>query len=240
MIARSEETDLIRPRTIGVLWLACIVTGMVGWGIGTKLIAVNDPAVTAARILQNETLFRVGFVADLASGAVYVGVTALLFYLLSPVSHSSSLLAAAFGLTGIAIGGIAWIGRLTSLVILKTGGGLTAFSPEQLQATALLALRLQLQAFIVGMIFFGVQCMIAGSLIARSAFIPKVLGILLAAGGSIYVISSLIALIDPAMGERLTPLILPVAMIGEGSLTLWLLFKGVDTNRWKLQARAAA
>jgi hypothetical protein len=90
------------------------------------------------------------------------------------------------------------------------------------------------------MLFFGAQCAIAGSLIARSTFIPKLLGILLAAGGGCYVIASTASLMAPVVGQRLTMAILPIAMIGEGSLTVWLLLKGVDPDRWKSRATAAA
>jgi hypothetical protein len=212
---------------------------VIGWALGARSINLNDPTATAAAILQNESWFRFASVMDIASGAVYVGVTALLFYLLRPVSRSGSLLAAAFGTCGIAIGSTSWVARFASLVILNGGAPLSAFSTAQLETAALIALRLQFQVFMVGMIFFGAQCMIAGYLITRSRFIPKVLGVLLAVGGSTYVISSVTALMDPAVGNQLALLILPVAMIGEGSLTLWLLFKGVDTDGWKLQAKTA-
>src|SRR5437763_13358889 len=95
-------------RMAGGLWWLCIVAGIVGFIAGAPLVVANDAAATAANILAKESLFRFGFAADLISGVSYLGVTAFMYYLLRPVSRSLSILAAFFGLVGIAIGGITW------------------------------------------------------------------------------------------------------------------------------------
>jgi hypothetical protein len=146
--------------------------------------------------------------------------------------------AAFFGVGGVAIGGIAWIGSLTSLVLLRGGPHLSALTTAQLQAMALLALDLRLQVFSVGMVFFGIQCVVAGCLIARSTFLPHALGVLLAIGGSGYVIISFLSFLAPALGARVGLFVMPIALVGEGSLTVWLLAKGVDARRWDEQAVA--
>ena len=72
----------------------------------SALILRNDAAAAANNILANESLFRLSFVAELVAGLCYVGVTVLLY---EPVSRSLSLLAAFFGLGGVAIGGPAFL-----------------------------------------------------------------------------------------------------------------------------------
>lgn len=235
----TEASPRFKARIAGVLWLACIATSVFSFVVGFRLIVANDAAATATNILANESLFRLGFVADLMSGMSYVGVTALLYYLLKPVSRSLSLLAAFFGLAGVAIGGMAWLSHLAPLVLLRGDPNLSAFTATQLQALALLALKLQLNVFSIGMVFFGVQCFVAGYLIARSTFFPRILGVLLAIGGLSYVISSLANFLAPPFGARLAPFIIPAALLGEGSLTLWLLVRGVNQQRWEEQASAA-
>jgi hypothetical protein len=49
----------------------------------------------------------------------------------------------------------------------------------------------------------------------------------------LYVISSFASFVSPSWGDRLSRLIIPVAILGEGSLTLWLLLKGVDVEKWQ-------
>jgi hypothetical protein len=46
-------------------------------------------------------------------------------------------------------------------------------------------------------------------------------------------------LLSPPLGRFLFPYIMAPGVIGEVSLTLWLLVKGVNVRRWKGQAGAA-
>src|SRR5438094_3470319 len=104
----TELSPRAKARAAGGFWWLCIISSVVGFVAGAPLIVANDAAATAANILAKESLFRLGFVADLVSGASYLGVTALMYCVVKPVSRSLSLLAAFFGLVGLAIGGITW------------------------------------------------------------------------------------------------------------------------------------
>lgn len=231
-----ESSPRFQARMAGGLWLLCIVTSVGSFLAASPLIVANDAAATAANILASESLFRLGFAADLISGVSYLGVTVFLYYVLKPVSRSLSLLGAFFGLAGVAIGGAAWVIHLTPLLLLHGDQYLTAFTTGQLQAMALTALKLQVQVFGIGIVFFGIQCISIGYLVARSTFLPRTLGILLAIGGTSYVISSFANFLTPSFGPHLMAFTLPVALIGEGSLTVWLLVKGVNVQRWNEQA----
>src|SRR5205809_4281861 len=231
-----EVSPRAQARAAGGLWWLCIVAGIVGFVAGAPLIVTNDATATATNILAKESFFRLGFVADLISGLSYVGVTAFIYYLLKPVSRSLSLVGAFFGLAGVAIGGASWVIHLTPLLLLHGDAYLTAFTTSQLQAMSLAALKLQLQVFPIGMVFFGIQCMSIGYLVAQSTFLPRILGILLAIGGTCYVIASFANFLEPSFGPHLVPFMMPVALIGEGSLGLWLLVKGVNVQRWNEQA----
>ena len=234
-----EVSPCSKARMAGGLWWLCIVAGIIGFVAAGPLIVANDAAATAANILAKESLFRFGFAADLVSGLSYVGVTALIYYVLKPVSRSLSLLAAFFGLAGVAIGGASWVIHLVPLLLLHGNQYLTAFTTNQLQATSLIALKLQLQVFPIGMVFFGIQCISIGYLVAQSTFLPRILGVILAIGGTCYVIASFANFLTPSFGPRLVPFLMPVALIGEGSLGLWLLVKGVNVQRWNEQASLA-
>jgi len=235
----SETSPRFKARVAGALWLLCIVAGIVGFIAGGRLVAANDAAATAANILAKESLFRLGFTADLISGTSYLGATVFLYYVMKPVRRSLSLLAAFFGLAGVAIGGVAWVSHLAPLVLLHGDQYLSAFTTSQLQAMSMIALKLQMQVFSIGMVFFGVQCFVIGYLILRSTFLPRVLGILLGIGGLSYLVVCFANFSLPLLGARLIPFIFPVAFIGEGSLAVWLLVKGVNVQRWKDQALAA-
>src|SRR5437667_4362997 len=148
-----ELSPRSRARMAGGLWWLCIVAGIIGFVTGGPLIVANDAAATATNILANESLFRFGFAANLISGLSYVGVTVFMYYVLKPVSRSLSLLAAFFGLAGVAIGGVACVSNLVPLTLLHGDQYLTALTASQLQALSLAALKLQTHVFFIGMVF---------------------------------------------------------------------------------------
>jgi Domain of unknown function (DUF4386) len=234
--SNTQLSPRAKARAAGALWWVCIISGMVGFAAGAPLIVANDATATATNILAKESLFRLGFVADLISGLSYVGVTAFIYYLLRPVGRSLSLLGALFGLAGVAIGGASWVIHLTPLLLLHGDQYLTVFTTSQLQALSLAALKLQAQVFPIGMVFFGIQCISIGYLVARSTFLPRILGVLLAIGGTCYVIVSFANFLAPSFGPHLVPFLMPIALIGEGALGGWLLIKGVDVQSWNEQA----
>ncbi len=237
MTARfREESPARQARIAGACWLLCIVAGLGGFIAASPLIVANDAAATAANILANESWYRLGFAFDLISGVSYLVTTVFIYFVLKPVGRSLSMLAAFFGLAGVATGGVAWDSRLALLVLLHGDQNLSAFTTSQLQAMSMIALKLQLQVFSIAMVFFGVQCISIGYLVARSTFLPRVLGILLGVGGTSYVIASFASFLIPSFGPHLIPFVFPVALIGEGSLTFWLIVKGVNIQRWQEQA----
>jgi len=91
----------------------------------------------------------------------------------------------------------------------------------------------------VSLIFFGCFCLLVGYLIFRSGYLPKTIGILMQIAGVCYLTNSFALVLSPALANRLFPAILVPAFIGEASLCLWLLVKGVNVQRWKEQASAA-
>lgn len=85
------------------------------------------------------------------------------------------------------------------------------------------------------LICFGVYCLLIGYLIFQSNFLPRVLGALMAFGGLGW-----LTFVSATLANSLTPYNLAPGILGEGALTVWLLAKGVDAQRWKEKASAAA
>ena len=84
-----------------------------------------------------------------------------------------------------------------------------------------------------GLAFFGFYCLMLASLVARSTFLPLFLAPLLAFAGVGW-----LTFFSPSLSSLLYPYVLFPGLIGEGVLTLWLLVKGVDAERWNEQANA--
>src|SRR5438046_1529749 len=88
-------------------------------------------------------------------------------------------------------------------------------------------------------VFFGFDILIFAYLVLRSTFLPRAISVLLAIDGLAYLVYSFANLLAPGFAAQLVPWIQLPALIGEGSLCLWLLLVGVDVERWKEQASAA-
>jgi uncharacterized protein DUF4386 len=84
------------------------------------------------------------------------------------------------------------------------------------------------------LVLFGVYCLLIGYLIFRSTFLPRVLGVLMAFGGFGW-----LTFLSPDAANYLSPFNLAPGILGEGALTVWLLAKGVDAQKWHEQAGAA-
>ena len=91
------------------------------------------------------------------------------------------------------------------------------------QAFAFFAISLHSYGFGVGLIFFGLACVVRGYLIFKSGYVPRVLGVLLVLAGISYLVNSFSLLLSPALAALLFPAVLLPALVAELALTLWLL-----------------
>jgi len=232
----EEASPGSKARAAGFFWLMTILTGMFAFLIGGSFVVPGDAATTAANIMAHEPLYRWAFVSNLIATVCYLVATLFIYVLLKPVNRNISLLGAFFSLTGCASGGVSCLLYLAPIGILSGAKYLSVFSVEQLQALALTFVTLSLQVSDIGLVFFGLQCLSVGYLIRRSTFLPRILGVLLAITGLCYLTNSLANFLSLLFKAYLLPFVAAGGLLGEGSLSLWLLVKGVNVQRWKEQA----
>jgi hypothetical protein len=213
-----------RARITGVVYLLFFLTAIVG-GLFT-------PA-TAKGILAYEASFRLGFALSLTSTACYVALTALLYQLFRPVSRIIALLAAFLSLVGCVITSAGSLFQLGPLIVLGGGQYSSAFTLEQLQALAQMLLDLSSQASYIALVFFGFFNLLIGYLIFRSTFLPRILGVPMAFSGLGW-----LTFLSPPLASHLLAPIEVLGIVAEGSLMLWLLVMGVNSERWRGQAGA--
>ena len=229
----GEASPRFTARIAGVFYLMVFLTAVPVLA-GGRLVISGDAAATATNILAQEALYRLGWASNLIATACYVVVTALFYDLFKPVNRSVSLTAAFFSLVGCGLGALSGVFQLAPLAVLGGAQYLSVFTVEQLQALALLLLKLQAQAYNIGLVFFGFYCILIGYLIFRSLFLPRILGALMVFAGLGW-----LTFLSPPLANHLSPYILAPGLLGEGSLMLWLLVIGVNAQRWKEQAGAA-
>lgn len=224
-------------RIAGGLGLLSFVSGGFGEAyVPSLLIVRTDPAATVTNILASESLFRLGFASYLIEALCDVGLTWAFYVLLRPVHRNLSLLAVFFRL--IATGGFAMSQVLyfSALLVVSGPDNLKTFSVEQRESLALLSINAGGFGLEVFSMFYGVGAMLLGYLIFRSQYLPRILGVLLAISGAGFVVKAFASVLAPTYASPL--LLLPVA-VAWLSLTVWLLVKGVDIQRWQEKAAVA-
>jgi hypothetical protein len=232
----AQSSPALKARFAGILYL---FTGMAfvfaDSFVRGKLVVADNAAATAHNILAHETLYRMGFAADLISAVGFIAVTLLFFDIFKPVNKSIALLAAFFSLAGCTIQAFICFLHLAALVILGGVQYLSAMKLEQLQDLALLSLNLHAQANCIYMVFFGMYNILLGCLILRSRFLPRIIGIFMIIAGLTYQ-----AFLFPPLAQSLFPFLIgPAGALGELSLVFWLILFGVNSQRWNEQASAA-
>lgn len=231
-----EASPSFLARIAGALYLITILTGIFSAGYATgKLVVSSDAAATADNIVAHRGLFQLVFAVYLIEMACQVAITALFYDLLKPAGRTVSLLAAFLGLTGCIIKTFSRVFFIAPLFILGGAHYLSVFSAEQLKALALLFLKVNDRGAGIALVFFGFYAILTGYLIIKSTFLPWILGVLSVLGGLGW-----LTFLYPPLGGRLFPFIALFAILGAAALIVWLLVKGVNEQRWKEQAGAAA
>ena len=198
-----------------------------------KLIVSEDATTTADNIIASETLFRLGIASWIVVYTADLIVTWALYILLQPVNRSLSLLAAWFRLVFVAIIGI---NTLNLFVVLQL-----AKDTDYAQLT--LVLNAYAYGETISFVFFGFHILVLGYLIFKSDYLPRILGLLLIVAALGYIVDSFASFISSSYDDNELTFLLMVAVpavIAEFSLNLWLLFKGVNVERWKRRALESA
>lgn len=227
-------------RIAGVLYLIIFVVAPFPFLLSRgSIVVAGDAAATARNIMASGSVFRLGMVAESVVFLVELVLAAILYVLLRPVSRPLSL-AAAFARVGEAV--VQAVNLLTSILVLLLLGGtgyLAVFEPEQLSALAMLFLDANGFVILVWGLLFGFHLLLLGYLVYRSGFWPRFLGILLLVASLGYFAQSYAHFLAPQYDSILSVLVVVLAVPGELAFTIWLLWKGVNVERWEERAVAA-
>jgi len=202
------------------------------------LIVPGDAATTANQITASAGLFRLGIVSDAIVFLIEIGLCALLYILLKPVSKTLSLVTAFARLAMTVIQGINLLNHFFVLLLLSGAGYLAVFSSDQLHALVLLFLNAHEAVVLIWGVAFALHLLVLGYLVYKSGYLPKWVGGLLIIAALCYFTQSFGNLLFPQSKAVFTSIGLLSTL--EIALPLWLLIKGVNVEQWKKRALAAA
>ena len=221
-------------RIAGVLYLFLIITGVFGvMYIPSQIIVPGDPISTAKNIISNELLFRIGVLNDIISNTIFLFLVLVLYRLLKSVNEYQAKIMFALVIVQIPFVFIMEAFNITTLMILK-GDILKTFELNQRQDMAMLFTEINNYGTLSLEMFWGLWLLPFGLLVYKSEFIPHIFGILLLAGGFAYIIDSTIGIISPGYSSFVKYPTLLLVAIGEISITLWLIIKGIKIKEIKV------
>jgi hypothetical protein len=214
----------------GFLYLILIIAGAYNiFYVSSQTIVLVDAVSTANNILSHEFLFRTGIISDIISNTIFVFLALVLYRLFKQVDENKAKLMVAFVIVQIPLVFIMEAFNITSLMIFK-GEILKTFEPNQRQDLAMLFLKINDHGTLTLEMFWGLWLIPFGQLVYKSGFIPRIFGILLIIAGLAYMIDSFVSILFPGYSSFVNQPALLLVAIGEISITLWLLIKGLKYN----------
>lgn len=209
----------------GITSFAPLILGGVPFAefyVFAKLIVPADTAETVRNIQANRGLFLVGVFAHLITFVADVIIAWALYVLLAPVHRALSLLTAWFRLVYTAVALSSFMHLVTAFRLIDGGTYVEAFGAELLYAQAEVLIKSFRYGWSLSIVIFGIHVTLAGYLVARSGYIPRIVGALLALAGLCYMIHYLGPYLYPDLDLRL----LSVMFLGELVFPVWLLVRG--------------
>lgn len=215
-------------RRAGLLYLLLGLTGMVGlMYVPSQIIVPGNATATADNIIHHELLYRLGIVSNLACQTLFVFLVLTLNRLLRSVNEHHARLMVTLVVVSVPIAFLNTVNQIAPLVLLSGEEYLALFNAEQLQGLVMVFLKLYEQGVVVVEIFWGLWLFPFGLLVYKSDFLPRIIGIFLMIACFGYLANSVTTLLFPAYQSFIAPITSVTGTVGEFSIILWLLIKGV-------------
>jgi uncharacterized protein DUF4386 len=197
--------DGLSPRALARLAGALYLVNIV---LGAFAIGYVSSAI-GSDVKGHELLFRTGIAAHVIVTLTNVPLAVIFYELFKVVNRRLALLEAFFTLVATAVEVSDVVSQLATLSAAHSAG------------------------YDISTIFFGFDIVTLGYLVWVSSLVPRAIGVLLVVDAVAYVVYAFADILAPGFAAHLVPWIQLPALAGEGSLTVWLLVFGVDSQRWQ-------
>jgi hypothetical protein len=222
------NTNKKTARLAGLLYLIVAVFGIFAiiYVLG-KVYTPGDAAATAANVLTNSGLIRIGVIADLFQATVFAFLGMVLYQLLHHVNKNvarSMMIHVAIATTIMCLN---LIFEFAALLVATDPSYATAFGAAGSNALVLLLLDMHHYGFLIAQTFFGLWLVPLGYLAYKSGMFPKALGIVLIVGGVCYLVDMLLKFLVPDFAATVTTFLIIPFTVAEVWMLGYLLVKGV-------------
>jgi len=232
----AETSASTRGRVLAAFYLFVIVAGITAQAfISDRMIVGDDAARTAANILADKSVYRLGFTIFMLEMVAQAVVSVMFYDLLKPVNRSVARASLVIGLIGCGVKTLARLFYYAPLILLGGASYLQAIQPAQLDALSLAFIKINNQGAAIALIFFGFEALIQGWLIFKSGFLPRFLGALAMISGFGW-----LTFLWPPLGSQAFVGVALFAIVGVIATTAWLFIRGVDDVKWRERAALSA
>jgi hypothetical protein len=229
----TNDTSIQKTaRTCGLLYLLGAVTAIYTHVyVASKIFVKNDWIAVNNNVLENEFLLKTGIASHIAGMLISLVFVLYLYRLFSNVNaHLCRMLLLFVAVQIPIVIGMESL-RLTALALLKKEV-FSSTDASEVGKWAAVYMKTYGQAAVLLQVFFGLWLLPLGSLIIKSAYVPRILGVLLIAAGIGYMADSFTYLLFPGFRSYTNTPALVLSGLGEISTMLWLLIKGVDYRKY--------
>lgn len=215
------------------MYLAVIVCAGFSQGyVRANLIVPGDAAETAANIMGNIGLFRLGLVTDMIAFIIDAVISVMLYQLLKPYGKTLAMVSSALRLLAHpAIGALNLLNHYLAFHVLSGADFLSAFEPSQLESLSLFFMDAHRYGYLIAGGFFGIHCFLLGILLIKSDIIPWFFGAMMIVAAIGYLMETFGDFLFPGNEDWLAWVVGLSAALGEVELTLYMLIKGIRVKR---------
>ena len=204
--------------------------------IPSVFIVAEDATATANRIKAAESLYRIGIASDFIAQIIFIFLVLTLYHLLKGVNKRHALLMVTLVIVSVPMSFVNMLNQTAPLIVLSGADFLSVFDQHQLQALAMVFLKLRSHGIAAVSTFWGLWLFPFGLLVYRSGFFPRILGVLLIIACFAYLASSFTFILLPPYGHIVSQIMMIPFAIGELSIIFWLLIKGAKAQPFDDQA----
>jgi len=193
--------------------------------VPTFIYVPGNASNTLANILEAPFLFRASIASGLLHKIVFVCLIFVLFDLFERYGKIAAGLMVTFAVTSVPI---------YFIVMLNLYDVVSLLSVVEIKQIVISNIKAYLTGLKFVSVFWGLWLIPFGYLILKSNAVPRIIGLMLIVGGIGYLLNFFGPLLMPNIykGEILSMLMASISAIGELTVALWLLIKGVRVTEY--------
>jgi len=215
-------------RVAGWWYLVLAIGAGYSWTYITKTFVSESAVSTVQNILATEIQYVLSIIASTVGQIGFVFLALSLYRLFKNVNQTQARLMVTLVVISVSVMFVNIIFQTSALVFLQRTHYFQVFSTAQIGELATLLLHLNIIGVYVVDIFWGLWLLPLAYLTYHSNFFPKIIAYVLVISAVGYMVDSLSFLINQDLHTALRNYLSIPEALGEVTMLLWLLIKGVS------------